>query len=53
VKKKLTPHDRFFRFVFSRRESARDLVLNLLPDRVIHLLDLVAIEVARLLEGPS
>ncbi|MBA7658131.1 hypothetical protein ES703_66079 [subsurface metagenome] len=41
------PHDRFFNIVFSRKEHARDLVLNSLPDMVIRVLDLESIEVSK------
>ncbi len=45
MKETIAPHDRFFRFIFSKKENLRDLVLNALPDEVIRILDLGFIEV--------
>ncbi|MBU0470467.1 MAG: Rpn family recombination-promoting nuclease/putative transposase, partial [Nanoarchaeota archaeon] len=34
------PHDKFFKEVFTRRDTAREFLLNYLPDDVVRLLDL-------------
>lgn len=34
------PHDKFFKEVFTRRDTAREFLLNYLPDDVVKLLDL-------------
>ena len=44
--KKIMPDDHFIRFVYSREASARDLALTSLPDCIIRILDLEAIEIS-------
>ena len=38
------PHDRFFREIFSRKEEARNFLLNFLPDDLIKILDMDSLE---------
>ena len=39
------PHDKFFRAVFTREDSARDLLINTLPEEIRDLLDLRLVRV--------
>jgi predicted transposase/invertase (TIGR01784 family) len=45
--KKENPHDRFFKDVFSRREAARDFIINYLPEEVTALIDLEFLEISK------
>ena len=41
------PHDRFFKDVFSKREAARDFLINYLPREVTALIDLEFLEISK------
>ena len=41
------PHDKFFKEAFGREETARDFVVNYLPDEIRELLDLECIEAGK------
>jgi predicted transposase YdaD len=48
VKKVVNPHDKFFKDVFSKKETAVDFLANFLPEDVLQLLDLGTAEIGRI-----
>jgi len=47
MKESYQPHDTFFHLAFSRRENARDLLRNALPQSIVERLDLSVLEVSK------
>jgi len=47
MKQIISPHDKFFKEVFSDKENAAEFIANYLPENIVRLLDLNSLELKK------